>query len=75
MKIPFTFIHESVGYEAVLAKVSGAGGNEVWHLLMNRFYKGQLMLVNDHWVLFGLYHERADEFGLCLEQTVPMLRD
>jgi hypothetical protein len=45
-KIPISFDYKDKHYDGTLDEVSGAGAN-VWHLMINNYYKGKLMMVSD----------------------------
>ena len=49
-KIPITFTHEGKEYSGTLDKVQGAGASQVFHLMIDKYYKGRLRRYNDKWV-------------------------
>lgn len=49
-KIPITLTHEGKEYSGSLDQVQGAGGNSVYHLMIDKYYKGRLRRYNDTWV-------------------------
>jgi hypothetical protein len=48
MKIPVTFEYEGKEYNGFLVSVPGAG-NQMFHLMVNNYYKGQLFLTEQGW--------------------------
>lgn len=43
-KIPITLIAEGKIYDAVLSEGAGAGYHKTWHLMINNYYYGQLII-------------------------------
>lgn len=41
--IPISFEYQNQTYTGVLSQVSGGGSNAKFHLMINKFYEGQLM--------------------------------
>lgn len=63
--IPLSFQYKGKNYNAILSKVPGAGGLNIWHLTVNNFYWGALSYT-DKWVFHNPKNEMkelADFFG------------
>ena len=55
-KISITFTHEGKEYKGTLDEVHGAAGR-TWHLMIDKYYYGPLLFVNDKFV----FHPQLDE--------------
>lgn len=51
MDIPVSFDYKGKYYEGILSDVSGAAA-KMWHLTINRYYRGQLLLLERGWGVF-----------------------
>lgn len=61
-KIPITFTHSSITFDAYFTPVTGAGGTSVWHLYsLTNFYLGQLTLINHTFSFHGAKSEHKLE--------------
>lgn len=65
MDIPISFDYKGKHYEGTFSEVSGAAA-KMWHLTINGYHCGQLLLLERGWVFFsnsGEFEELADYFG------------
>jgi hypothetical protein len=63
--IPVTFEHNGKQYSGVLSQVQGAGETGVYHLTVNKYYKGRLRFSSftNSWVFDGEFEELAEKFA------------
>ncbi len=64
-KIPISFYCKGKHYEGYLCEVHGAAAR-MWHLMINNYYKGQLLVVNEKFVFHsnsGEMEDLAEQFG------------
>jgi hypothetical protein len=47
--IPVSFEYEGIQWDGYLSKVSGAGSNSLYHLTINKYYRGQLFKTAEGW--------------------------
>lgn len=65
MKTPISFDYKGKHYEGTLSEVKGAG-TKTWHLTINGYHRGQLLLLDRGWAFFSNsreFEELADYFG------------
>jgi hypothetical protein len=72
-KIPVSFEYEGIQFEGYLSKVSGAGNNASYHLMINNYYRGQLFYASSGWRFGsnnGMFEEKymVDFFVDTIEQ-------
>lgn len=74
--IPITFTHEGKEYNGVLNEINGAGGvrGAVWHLLVDRYYWGQLHFYEDRGFVFNsqLHYEEMKYLGEVFGEAVTL---
>ena len=64
--IPIEFDYKDKHYKGFLTKVSGAGSNATWFLMIDNYYRGQLHFLNNRFVFYsqtGEMEELAEMFG------------
>ena len=69
--IAVTFTYEGKEYKGELSKLAGAGA-QVWHLIVDKGYWGQLHFTERGWVFhpgpkFDSMKDRGPEFGTVVE--------
>jgi hypothetical protein len=67
-KIPVSFEYNGKQLVGEFSEVGGSGGS-TWHLLIDKYYKGSLMIIQDKWVFHSQTREMedlADYFGSVL---------
>lgn len=66
-EIPISFEYKGKQYAAVFRPVSGSATNVLFHLIINKFYHGQLILTENYGWKFtsndGMFEELSDFFG------------
>jgi hypothetical protein len=68
-EIPISFDYKGKHYDGFLSEVAGAGAN-VWHLMINNYYYGKLMMVNDKFVFHSNSGEMQDLAELFGQQII-----
>jgi hypothetical protein len=65
------FTHRDKEYIGEFDKVSGAGQGGVYHLMIDKFYKGRLRFstFTNTWVFDGEFADLADRFGRYVQST------
>lgn len=65
--IPITFEYKGKEYKGFLSEVFGAGSaGNVWYLMINNYYHGQLHFINGEFKFFGndgRFEDIANVFG------------
>jgi hypothetical protein len=66
-----TFTHNGKEYSGELSKVQGAGATGVYHLIINKVFKGRLRFstYSKEWVFDGEFSEHAKEWGKMVEAS------
>jgi len=71
MDIPITFMHKGKQYTGYLSKVSGAGTHATYHLMIDNFYRGQLVHTDHYGWQFTsqdmILAYKSEEFGKHVE--------
>ncbi len=66
-QIPITFNYQGQLYRGSLSPVSGSAAHgSLWHLMINNFYRGQLLNTDNGWVFHSqtaVFKELEDYFG------------
>lgn len=64
--VPITFDYDGRKYQGEFTPVFGAG-SENWHLMIDRYYMGQLTLREGNFVFLGnRFQEMGEQFGHVL---------
>jgi hypothetical protein len=63
-----TFSHNGKWYTGELSQVQGAGSSAVYHLMIDKYYKGCLRVsaFDNRWVFDGEFADLAEGFGMWL---------
>jgi hypothetical protein len=67
--MPIRFTHNGKEYIGELQKVQGAGETAVYHLIIDKYYKGRLRFSSSEnkWVFDGEFAEVAERLGKYVE--------
>lgn len=68
-EIPITFDYKGKHCEGTLSEVHGAGATGVFHLMINNFYRGQLINTQKGWAFYSNSGEMADLSNFFGEQV------
>lgn len=61
--IPISFDYNGRQYNGCFSEVHGAGSN-VWHLMIDKYYYGRLMIIEIGWAFHGnTMQDMAEHFG------------
>ena len=68
-KIPISFDYKGKHYDGYFGEVFGAG-RKMWHLMINNYYYGQLLFVNEKFVFYSNSGEMQDLAEKFCEQIM-----
>jgi hypothetical protein len=70
--IPISFEHEGKKYTGTLDEVSGAGAAKTWHLMVDKYYWGQLVFTDNGFSFLPQNDEWLKDFSEYMGEVVTL---